>query len=290
MKRIWIGALAFALFVPWILARANETSRTLTFEHVPHVVDMELGCDACHAEAESSVRGTDDLLPGKDVCADCHDVDDEEECGLCHVDADDPQGYAERHVLVDKFPHASHVTAGMTCSNCHGDPAGDPVMPAKSQCRSCHVTASNYSDCGVCHIEGEHLVPSSHTPGWESLHGIEAGWESGSCLNCHAQVDCQDCHAGDNVRPRSHPLNYAFNHALEARSKEVLCANCHLDQSFCADCHVAEQVLPYNHSRADWLLPTGGRHAEEAMFDMENCIACHDAGAGSPSCAQCHGE
>lgn len=288
------ASIALLLLIPSLSTASEPASPPsgIAFDHALHVTDMEMECDTCHAVAWTSKRGTDVLRPEKAICADCHDVEDFDACGTCHVDGDDPAGYAEIEVKVDLFSHAAHVEAGYECAACHGaDPAALRPMPTKAECRSCHVTASDLQDCGVCHSAGAEYVPSNHGPGWEWWHGVEAGHDSQACSNCHAQVDCQDCHSGDNVRPRSHALNFAFNHAVQARANETECATCHSDASFCSSCHVAEQVLPRNHSRADWVMPSGdgGAHSIEATFDIEGCVACHDAGPDSPICANCHG-
>jgi hypothetical protein len=179
----------------------------------------------------------------------------------------------------------------MECADCHGGASGaEPHAAAKSGCRNCHTTASDFVDCVQCHAASEPRVPLDHTAEWISTHGIEAGWGEASCMNCHSQVDCQDCHSGDNVRPRVHPTDFALDHALVARSNELECGTCHVDSQFCSDCHNSMQVLPQGHSRADWLAGTdGGRHAFEGRLDVESCAACHDAGAVEPICAQCHG-
>jgi hypothetical protein len=91
------------------------------------------------------------------------------------------------------------------------------------------------------------------------------------------------------VRPRSHGLGYVFGHAVDARGNEMVCVTCHEEPAFCSSCHVTEGVLPKDHSRADWIDAEGGRHAEEALFDIESCIACHGEASGSPVCADCHG-
>jgi hypothetical protein len=92
------------------------------------------------------------------------------------------------------------------------------------------------------------------------------------------------------VRPRVHPLDFAFDHALAARGNEAACMTCHEDRETCASCHAAENVLPEDHSRADWASGSGGgRHAEEGRFDIESCVACHDTGTEAPTCSPCHG-
>ena len=162
----------------------------------------------------------------------------------------------------------------MVCADCHGS-ASAPVIPSHETCRGCHPTASGLGDCGVCHAAGEPIVPADHVPQWLAYHPVDAGWDQDRCTECHTQSDCQECHSGDNVRPRTHALDFAFTHALVARSNEAQCTSCHQDAGFCSSCHLAERILPQNHSRGDWVFGRGGgRHAEEARFDLESCIAC----------------
>jgi len=269
--------------------------------HAIHA-ENELGCEDCHDTAGESAVGTDLLLPEKDLCADCHDVDDDDACGDCHLDANDPVGYAPRPEIVQKFSHAAHVD-DMECKECHEVGGSlEPVLPDKLDCRECHTTATAQSDCYICHADSEPWRPVSHgtapgdqntggTPGYLAYHAIDGAWNQQTCWGCHTQTDCQDCHAGNNVRPRTHRLNYAFDHSIEARAHEWLCYSCHETTDDCTACHARERVLPDNHSRADWVqFPSGGRHSEDGQFDMENCMACHQQGTTAPTCVPCHGQ
>lgn len=258
--------------------------------HAKHLLN-EVPCETCHAGAAASHAGADDLLPKKEVCAGCHDVEAANECSMCHSRPEEPLSSPRQTATAQKFPHATHVERGMSCAECHGETVGaEPQIPEKALCRSCHETVSDGGDCAVCHAESEPLRPQSHSAGWTSFHAVEARVNSASCENCHTQKECQDCHAGDNVRPRVHPLSYRFGHAVDARAGELACASCHEDREFCSSCHAAERILPRDHSRADWVLSrSGGRHAEEGRFDIESCMSCHESGAESPVCADCHG-
>jgi hypothetical protein len=245
-------------------------------------------CEACHALAPGSRAGSDNLLPAMETCGDCHDISDAQACGQCHTQPAHPGAAPRVTAIAQKFPHAAHLGEMLTCTTCHGPVEAEPHLPEKALCRTCHETASGQSDCGICHAEGEPWRPASHAPGWASFHATAGRVNGAACADCHTQSDCQECHAGDNVRLRVHPLNYVYSHALEARGQELSCSACHEDVQFCQACHAAEQVLPESHSRADWVSRRGGgRHAEEAEFDLESCAACHDAGA--PVCVQCHG-
>ncbi len=277
---------AAVLFV--VTLQARDARPALKPVHAVHAANG-LECSVCHEAASTSLRATDLLRPQKETCAQCHDVNDAAQCALCHVQAQTPAGYAPRHVVAQNFPHQVHVQNGMECAACHaGEGMIEPVLPDKATCRTCHTTASQASDCRLCHAAGEELRPASHGPQFLQLHALQASWDQSRCANCHTETDCQECHNGDNIRPRSHPLNFFFDHALQARSKEISCSTCH-ESEFCSDCHAAQRVLPSDHSQASWLLTDGGRHAEAGRFDMESCAACHESGSSAPTCARCHG-
>lgn len=286
--------LAMPLLVTLLVVSLAQGARKdrVRAAHDIHATN-DVTCDVCHEGATTSRAGTDNLLPSHAVCEACHDVEAADACGQCHSRPETPLASPRVTTVAQKFPHETHLAQGMECSSCHTmTKAGEALLPAKAACRTCHATASGGSDCAVCHASSETLRPASHTTGWVSFHGVEARVEQAGCENCHTHAECQDCHAGDNVRPRAHPLNFAFDHALAARGNELACATCHEERSFCGSCHAAENVIPQNHSRADWVLSggDGGRHAEEGIFDLESCVACHELGTAAPTCAPCHGE
>jgi hypothetical protein len=261
----------------------------IIFPHDLHF-ENDVECADCH-DAASSTAAADRLLPDMDVCADCHETDDDENCAMCHTNADEAGDYPHAAFGAALFGHAQHLDRGLNCKECHGEPAAaHPAMPSKGDCRVCHETGEDYTDCRMCHAEKQELLPITHGATWMSGHGLSAREDEARCYQCHTETTCSECHAGDNVRPRSHQLNYAFDHALDARGNQMQCAVCHLDPTYCSSCHIAERVLPTNHSQTGWVSSTGGgRHATEAVFNMESCISCHAEGASDPSCARCHG-
>ncbi len=278
------ATLSLSLFPT--VTRAEANSGDIRFPHDVHA-EAEVDCRTCHEAAWTSTGGTDPLLPAMDDCSQCHDVD--EDCGLCHRAVEEPSGYAPRDAKADRFPHARHLEQGMSCGRCHGPASAPEAHPAMADCRSCHATAPGLQDCGVCHTQGAALVPESHERGWRWFHGVEAGLDAQSCASCHTQTDCQDCHTGDDVRPRVHRLNFDFDHSVEARAQEVECSTCHEQATFCAACHASRGVRPLDHDQSGWVGSDGGRHAIEAAYGMEGCVACHDAGEADPVCADCHG-
>lgn len=296
MKQLFaIGLCVLILPVFAALALGDSPATPTTGIRQVHDIHAENGieCETCH-ENVPDATGLTGLLPSMDTCANCHDVEDEDNCKMCHL-GEEPTGYPEEAASMSSgmtelahFPHQSHIQKQeLNCSDCHApDGKGGQTFPQHPQCRSCHATAAGFTDCSMCHGANQAPVPQSHGPQWMSEHALDATFDQNECESCHTQTDCQDCHNGDNVRPRVHDLNFSFSHALEARSNQMLCQTCHEDPVFCSSCHAAEQVLPENHSRADWVT---SRHGVEASFNLESCIACHDAGEQDPTCARCHG-
>jgi len=286
MKSLLI-LLTMALCPTFVMAADADR---IIFPHDTHF-DEEVECDTCHEGIAGSTSALESFRPEMDVCADCHDVDDDDECSMCHTNADEAGEYNRPDFGAARFAHAAHLAQDLDCAACHGQPTdAAPMIPGKPDCRACHETADNYVDCRMCHAADQQLRPVSHGPDWQSGHGLCAREDQGQCYQCHTEISCQECHAGDNVRPRSHSLNYAYNHAISARGNELQCATCHQESTYCSNCHIAERVLPQDHSQGGWVsLSGGGRHATEGLFNLESCIACHDTGAAEPSCARCHG-
>ena len=275
------------------------SSSGLIFDHVLHVDENEMACDDCHGGVESSVTGLDNLLPDMDVCADCHDVDDDDECATCHTNADDPEGSVYITKYSQKFSHEKHLVGGFECQACHAavlveTPTEESSLPTMLNCQDCHEMESASLECATCHMPDDVLKPASHVAGFLHTHSDMAQTDAHSdlnglqCQSCHDDDFCQDCHEGDNVDRFTHPLNYEFTHALDARSQEKACISCHTDQTFCVDCHNDNQVLPLNH-RPGWVNRVdGGLHRFEASSDLNNCIACHEDNADQ-ICQPCHG-
>jgi len=263
-----------------------QTPDVIIMPHDTHF-EADVACADCHSDIAGSTDALSRRLPDMDVCADCHDVDDEEQCADCHTNVEEAGDYRFRAYGAALFGHRAHTERGIDCATCHDNPAaGHPVMPGKAECRACHETSDDYAGCAMCHAPDFELRPVDHDPDWIHHHGLHSRLDRDACMRCHTRSTCQECHAGDNVRPRSHDLDFAFGHALEARDHTSDCFACHADPGYCNDCHASERIMPLNHSRTDWLsLGDGGRHAEEGAFDLESCVACHDAGDAEPSCA-----
>jgi hypothetical protein len=183
-------------------------SMAAPFSHRLHL-EMGLTCTGCHAAAPESTRSTDNLLPAKQVCRQCHD------------DSIAPQRPALLSVPVTQFSHALHLRMGSVApflaaaidKGRYLQPSADirPFLDGANACQACHrglersdqVTAAampKMADCLVCHVN------------------IEVPW---SCEQCHSRQD--------KLTPASHDIEHFF----DLHSRGTL----HLDKTTCAVCH-----------------------------------------------------
>ncbi|RQV93840.1 hypothetical protein EH220_07890 [bacterium] len=266
-------------------------SRGMRFQHGLHA-DMD--CADCHTNAKTSTSGHDNLFPTHDQCMDCHDVESDNECATCHIG--EPDSGPAIFFYSEKFNHAAHADAGVACATCHQNLDGlvtADVMghfPAMAECMQCHTEKLVTNDCAMCHMPEDELRPRDHKLDWLTLHGAAAAESQNDCAMCHSIAnDCQSCHNGDALT-NPHPKNYTSRHGQEAHLSDLRCGVCHEQRDFCNECHRAMNVLPAGHYRPDWATASGGVHADEAKFDLESCMACHDTPGTTPVCATCHGE
>ncbi|MEA2062552.1 MAG: hypothetical protein U9P14_02535 [Gemmatimonadota bacterium] len=298
MNNSWLKIISLCLLAPALLAALAAGGRDkpeLIFSHNLHVGDMGMECELCHAAAQESKTGLDNLFPEKDACLECHEI---ENCRICHSDTENPRSLGRIEDYSPKFNHALHLKKQIACERCHtGVPASDSSasehIPAMEPCMGCHDGMEADNSCIVCHEHQRGKLPADHVfPAWKEQHGDEARFDNAaSCRVCHAINDCQQCHQGDNLLPRTHRPGFEFNHGFEVRSGRGECAACHEDRSYCIECHRMRQVYPRSHQLGGWALEgdTGGRHAAQGRINIEQCAACHaDEPDSGPVCATCH--
>ncbi len=294
--------LIFCTFFLFALnAMADQSNIELKFSHKIHVVENEMDCMTCHEQAETSTKGTESLIPSMETCGNCHDVEAEDNCGMCHSDVQNPRPIPPVSNYYLLFSHEKHVTAGYTCNDCHAGvkekTSATPFeLPTMQNCIDCHTAKKVSTECATCHTPEQRLKPVNHGPDFLHTHGELAKTQatvvttSANCQLCHNTTQfCQKCHEGDNLDRTSHPLNYEYTHSLDAMGKEHQCSVCHTERSFCIDCHRDNQILPYNHTRG-WTnrIPgDGGLHRIEAQNDLGTCMACHEQDA-QQVCQPCH--
>lgn len=281
--------LSLVTFGSLILAAGLEVPPSdIIFSHGLHVAENAIECGVCHSRTATSVRADDKLLPEMDACGECHDIEDENSCKLCHRNADDPQA-VPNPVREIKFDHSKHMSKVPSCLHCHAGADADTVlstanMPKMRLCLECHDGARVDNSCKLCH--GKNLALSDiHPADWRHQHGDRVSADPNWCTQCHRQEKfCLDCHRGDNLSGNIHDLNFRYSHGLAAISKQSDCRRCHEVSSFCDGCHRSEGRMPWRHSTLTWI----AEHGEAARNDAENCASCHDT--PSPTCARsaCH--
>jgi len=249
----------------------SSHSSLLKFTHQTHL-DNGLDCETCHTAVTNSSSLSDKLTPTMEDCAECHDVEDDENCELCHFeDVYEPLPVKQSSIT---FNHQSHIEEqSMECISCHkGLDKVDygfespTLLPTMGDCYQCHNnTTLAVNECEQCHLSTADLVPSNHKQvNFNKDHKFMSMEADADCAMCHDNNFCESCHIGttmidetnsadnfftpysphrliDNENQQQislvHDLNYRYNHGIDAKGKTSECATCHQTETFCAECH-----------------------------------------------------
>jgi hypothetical protein len=309
------------------IIQGEDRSELIKFSHRIHA-EMGIVCLDCHSTVPQSQDSRDNLLAMKADCAACHDVTtDCLLCHVSETDHFSFKNPPRDLYFNHQFHYEKLGMSCESCHRDmeQVDFAGPEQMPIKADCMSCHDGGQASMDCESCHMTTKTLMPASHmAANFEREHKrfVRSGAIEAECASCHMTTFCQDCHdaagltfsetgpirttplyspegAGKGAvsTQRVHDLNYRFTHGIDARSKRSQCQTCHSVESFCVDCHLDGGGVsfggfkPESHNLPGFiqLTGTGGRHAEFARRDIENCMTCHDVQGNDPSCLLCHG-
>lgn len=158
---ILVGSTAL---VYGFVARAQRVIQPILFNHTLHVNEAGLQCADCHGDAETHMHAG---FPAKQVCMDCHDIDDEEgshpEKDKLFAFDEDTREIPWVRVAVTRpdvfFSHRRHVrTAKLDCLVCHVDqptlsepPSTARLVMSMNECITCHQENKASSDCLACH-------------------------------------------------------------------------------------------------------------------------------------------
>jgi len=259
----------------------------MTYSHEQHqaIDDWGYDCVDCHAGALTNTKAIQDQLPSMQLCLQCHqEWYDDLDCFNCHNDF----SQIPLEPLSD-FTHAGNFT------ETHG-----PSAKAQTQlCLTCHGDTF----CSDCHNSENMSLPPSllhqdnvtmnfiHEGDFLSRHFIEARFNSGSCLSCHGQTFCRDCHVqegiadvnpglGTDITANPHPMGFGFRedptspnfHGRIARREIVSCAGCHDNgtDTICLECHATLE-------KGGWGInphPRGFRSSFSMTSDRV-CLYCH---------------
>jgi hypothetical protein len=177
-----------------IVLLAWSAAQAAPFSHKLHL-ELELQCATCHTAAAASTKASDNLLPAKAVCLQCHE------------DAQIPPRPATR---VATFSHAQHLRMGDirrhlntmdACQACHrglaeSEQVTPAAMPQMADCLVCHNEIDNPFSCEKCHAKDAPLKPASHLPSFLSDHTSgKLNLDKASCVVCHGRnFRCLGCH------------------------------------------------------------------------------------------------
>lgn len=233
-----------------------------------------------------------------------------------------------------RFDHGPHLAEGMSCVRCHGGAApsatdaedvaqhpasvGRPLLPAESDCRSCHDDP-RVDRCQRCHTQPAHPGPyEDATDDIRFDHADHEDAEVGRCVTCHGDPEarlvrrfeprrppmetctgschaddmralrCVPCHSDlhryriDQVALIDHPPGFLRRHGVPARADQALCTQCH-EPTFCEDCHLSAQGAPL-----EVFEPT---LVHRDFVHRGDFLARHgtEAGLERGTCARCHG-
>ena len=281
IKFLYSGAfiliLSFLFFTGFVVNedRTEENKKRINFSHQLHAEMTD--CASCHSNVEESKSLTDNLLPeGHESCESCHDVEDDENCAMCHVDETyEPLVRSAASSLI--FSHKYHLEEyELECTECHKgldevdySYESKNVNPPMMQCYQCHDNqkiATN--ECEACHISTADLLPQDHKQvSFLQNHKFKVDSKDAQCAMCHGDSFCQACHAAttgldeanlsddfytpyqphnyiDNAKEqkimRVHDFNYRYTHGIDANTNSSSCLSCHNRETFCNECHQVE--------------------------------------------------
>lgn len=272
---ILVGALvlvflAITAFTSSPSVEQQNNKKIIKFSHQLHAEDID--CASCHAGVEEATSLDSRLLPGKENCEECHDVEDDENCDMCHYeDVYEPLVQSKSSLF---FNHSFHLqNEKLECESCHKGLTEVEYSfeaahsnPPMSNCFECHNDISTASNaCELCHRNTADLIPQDHkTVSFSRDHKFAANNGDMNCEMCHSNDFCETCHVSttaldalntktDFYTPYSpyklkadlkqqqitlvHDLNYRFTHGIDARGKTNECQTCHQVETFCAECH-----------------------------------------------------
>ena len=195
----------------------------IKFSHKFHL-DGITDCGSCHTGVAKSTSLNDMLLPTMDDCAQCHDVEDEKNCKMCHY-GENYEPFIQKKVDLT-FNHSLHVTKQkLECETCHKGFANvdyswelqnpDPTM---DDCYSCHNNNNNsktlaINNCQSCHTSTADLKPQNHkSANFISSHKFAAKEVKANCVMCHDNNNnsCDDCHTANNTITEANTPNDFF--------------------------------------------------------------------------------
>lgn len=159
------GLLVLGCMAASILIAVGQTAKPpppaqpIPFSHKLHIGELNLECKTCHANPDPGERMG---LAAPAACMECHST----------VGADSPAiqklaAFAKNRREIRwariyeipayvRFSHRTHLTAGTTCAECHGqvkerEQLYREVDLSMAGCVNCHRARKASIDCAFCH-------------------------------------------------------------------------------------------------------------------------------------------
>lgn len=183
----------------------TDEGSKVTFYHDEHINLFGFECTDCHSD-ESCVKCHDssegevaeaagDKIESEEThefCTNCHDVEDEADCGLCHTNKiKAPFDHAKR----SGFSLAKYHNK-VVCKNCHGE--NKNFKNISKNCKSCHKNWSlenfNHKVTGIS-LDEDHIENDC-----EDCHKNNNYAVNPNCEDCHDEITYPDKLPGKRIK------------------------------------------------------------------------------------------
>ena len=187
-----VGAYAY-ISHPRNLDVGYQPEQPVPYSHKLHAGTMGMDCTYCHYTVTKAGFAA---VPTTETCMNCHSKVKEKSEKLAPVresyKTGNPVEWIQIHKLPDYvyFNHRAHVTAGVSCVNCHG--RIDQMVEVHQ------VQPLNMAWCLECHRNpAPNLRPASLVTKLDWVPDrdpVEIGNEIIAAKNIHPPVNCSGCH------------------------------------------------------------------------------------------------
>lgn len=129
------GLLIFSVVIVWYWFSPKNTdvgyapNQPIAFSHKLHAGELALDCRYCHTTVDKASFAA---IPSTEICMNCHNLvrrasgQEEDSPEIAKIiqsyQTGKPIEWVKVHTLPDYayFNHSRHITAGVSCVNCHG--------------------------------------------------------------------------------------------------------------------------------------------------------------------------
>jgi hypothetical protein len=184
---------------------AARSTRAPVWAPSPHA-DSTRRTVRVHPPAWNRTHGTG-AAPDPTTCQGCHA---QRFCTDCHAGEKATRRYHQANFV------SRHGTGAYTrdteCATCHS---------TEVFCRSCHNAVGVGTGKGGIRGVGYHNGQAQ----WRFQHGRAARQELSTCVSCHQQRDCQQCHS--QLGWRINPHGGDFDAERMGKANKAMCLRCH---------------------------------------------------------------